>query len=252
MFSAACVGVEILGAASVEAPDALVLVFHSVGMHYVHYHGYATGMGVVDKRLKLLGGAETARRGKEVRHMVAERAVVGVLLYGHYLDGVVTVGSDSRQHLGAELAVGADALALLRHAYVAFVYEQGLGVGHEIVVLPFVGAVGMPYLRREYGCLFVLDYACGVGRDALARASGPAYYHFVKLAVADVVGCETEFPHSVVVNACGSVFQLLLPPGKVACEHKRGGVRRPFAEHPATVGAAVEAEIVMGVGEICQ
>ena len=38
---------------------------HSVGMHYVHYHGYATGMGVVDKRLKLLGGAETARRGKE-------------------------------------------------------------------------------------------------------------------------------------------------------------------------------------------
>ena len=237
---------------AVEASETFVLVLYGVAVHYVHNHGYASRMCGVHQCLELLGRAETARRSEEVADMVAERAVIRVFLNGHNLYGVIAVGCDARQHEFAELVVGAHAFALLRHAYVAFVYEQGLGVGHEIVVLPFVGAVGMPYLRREYGCLFVLDYACGVGRDALARASGPAYYHFVKLAVADVVGCETEFPHSVVVNACGSVFQLLLPPGKVACEHKRGGVRRPFAEHPATVGAAVEAEIVMGVGEICQ
>ncbi len=182
-------------------------------MHNVHYHGYATGMGVVDKRLKLLGSAETARRGKEVRHMVAERAVVGVLLYGHYLDGVVTVGSDSRQHLGAELAVGADALALLRHAYVAFVYEQRRRVGHESLVGPRKRPFGFVDLSRENMRRRVLHHTGGIGRYALGRAAGPVYLHLVQLSVPDGIGSHFHLPHArhAFANPRQAVLGQLLP-----------------------------------------
>ena len=118
-----------------------------MAVYYIHDYGYAGLVCGVYQRLKLLGGAEAARRREEVAHMVAERPIVRMLLYRHYLYGVVAVGGDARQHVLAELVVRAHTLALLRHAYVAFVYQQRLRVGTESVNGPAVRFLRLPHLR---------------------------------------------------------------------------------------------------------
>ena len=57
--------------------------------------------------------------------MVAEGAVVGMLLYRHNLDGIIAVLDNARQHVHAELLIGANSLTVLRHADVALINQQG-------------------------------------------------------------------------------------------------------------------------------
>ena len=120
---AAGVGIEVCGACAVDACYPLVLVLHGVGVHDVHYHGDAEFVGAVDEAFQLLGGAEARRCGEEVAHVVAERAVVGVFLDGHYLYGIVAVGGDARKHVVAEFGICAHPFALLGHADVALIYK---------------------------------------------------------------------------------------------------------------------------------
>ena len=250
---AAVAGVEVLRAGAVEASEALGLVLDGVAVHYVHNHGNALRVGLVDEGLELFGRTEAAAGGEEVADVVAEGAVVGMLLYGHYLYGVVAVSHDAGQHVGAEFVVGAHALVLLGHAYVALVDEQRLGVGHEAVgVAPLEALVGLPHLGREDGRLFVLHHARGVGGDAFAHTAGPVHHHLVELSVADVTRSQVQLPHAAVAEASGAVFQLFLPVGEVADEHDVGGVWRPFAEYPRAVGLAMQAEVAVGVGEVGQ
>ena len=102
-----------------------------------------------------------------------------MLLYGHDLYGVVSVGCDARQYLGAELIVGAYLLFLLGHADMALIYEEGFCVGSEVVDLEFVGMFRRVYLGAEYLGLFVLHHSCGICRDALALTAVPSDEHLV-------------------------------------------------------------------------
>ena len=65
-----------------------------------------------------------ATYSKEVGDMVSKRAVVGVLLQGHDLDGVVPQLADARQHGHAEVQVAVHAWLLTGHADVALVDAQ--------------------------------------------------------------------------------------------------------------------------------
>lgn len=183
--------------------------------------------------------------------MVAEGSVVGMFLDGHYLDGVVTVLGDAGQDVLAEFVVGTDALALLGHADMAFVDEQGFGVGYEVVDFPLIGLFGRPYLSREQVCLGILHHAVGVGGYAFAPAAVPFDEHLVVLAVLEGAGAELAFPHAVIA-ARESIFLAGLPVGEIADESDGGGIGSPFAEGPFSVGALVEAEILVGVGEVGQ
>ena len=71
--------------------------------------------------------------------MITERAVVGMLLNSHYLNGIVAVGGDARKGLLAEFIICAYTLLLLSHTYVALIYKEWFGVGSEFLNLEFVG-----------------------------------------------------------------------------------------------------------------
>ncbi len=62
-----------------------------------------------------------------------------MLLYGHDLDGVISVGRNTRQYLVAEFHICAYSLLLLRHADMAFIDEKRTGVGAEALHLPLIG-----------------------------------------------------------------------------------------------------------------
>ena len=93
-------------------------------MDNVHDDGNAPLVSLVDERFQVVGGAEPRRGSEEARHVVPEGTVVGVLLYGHNLNGIVAVDRDAWQNLFAKFVVGAHLLLLLGHADVAFIDEQ--------------------------------------------------------------------------------------------------------------------------------
>ena len=60
-------------------------------LHEVHNHGNAQAVGFVNELLEFIGCAESAGGCKEVGDVIAETAVVGMLLNGHHLNAVVAV-----------------------------------------------------------------------------------------------------------------------------------------------------------------
>ena len=168
---------------AVELVDALVEVFHIVGVYEVHNHGYAELMGAVYERAQLIGSTETRRGGKETRHVVAKRAVVGVLGYGHELHGVISRLLDAWQDVVAELGVCTHTLTLLGHAHVSLVDEQLADLRcAEVVVLPVVGSLDDKLcgivLRR-----LVLHHTLGVCRYAVAPAVVAVNVYLVQGAI---------------------------------------------------------------------
>ena len=74
--------------------------------------------------------------------MIAERAIIGMLLNGHNLYAVVAVVDDARQNVLLELGVGAHLLGILSHANVALVDEEWVGLGFESLLFPLIGCSG--------------------------------------------------------------------------------------------------------------
>ncbi len=248
---AASVAIEIEIIATVETPETLDLVLDGVAVDYVHDHSYAFGVSGIDQSLELLGCAETARRGEETRHMIAERPVIRMLLNRHDLNCIVAVGSDSGKDLFAELTVGADTLAVLRHAYMALVDQKGLCVGNKVAAGPLISLGRFPHLSRKNSGIAVLHHTSGVCRDALTFSSVPTNHHLVEIAVPDRFVREIHYPHSVVA-APERIHRFFLPAGKVADQSDGRSVWRPFAECPCAVGIVVKSEIMVCVGKVNQ
>ena len=171
-----------------------------------------------------------------------------MLLDGHYLYGVVAVGGDAREHFLAELVVGAHTLLVFGHAYVALVDEQRRDVGPEVGDPEPVGMLGLVDLRGEYLGLGVLHHACGVCRDAFPHAPFPFHAHLVEVAVTDGVGGDVHLPGAVAQAREAELLQVF-PVGEIPYEPYVGGVGGIFAEHPS-VGVAVQAVVLVGVGEV--
>ncbi len=248
---AASVAVEVEVVAAVNTAQTLVLVLDGVAVHYVHDHGDAERMGLVYQALQVVGRAETAGGGVEAADMIAERAIIGMLLYGHELDGVVAVLRDAGQDVDAEFLVCAHALLLLGHADVRLVYQQRARVGTEARGLEFIRGLGGVYLGREYLCVGVLHHARGVCRDAVALAAAPVHAHLVQVAVMDHVGGELALPRAV-LKAGQGITLVALPVAEVAYQDHLLGVGQIVAEHPRAVRLAVKSVVFISVGEFGQ
>ena len=96
-------GIEVQMVGAVEVREALGLVVHAVAVDDVHHHGDALAVRVVHQALELFRRAETGAQGVEIGHLVAEGAVVGMLLQGHDLEGVVPELLHLRKDGGAEV-----------------------------------------------------------------------------------------------------------------------------------------------------
>ena len=108
---------------TVELVDPLVEVLHVVGVHQIHHHRKFQFVSRAHERLERFGRAEARGRGEEVRHVVAERPVIGMFGDAHQLYRIVTLFPDPGKNLFGEFRIAAHAFALLSHTYVGFVDE---------------------------------------------------------------------------------------------------------------------------------
>ena len=237
--------VEIEVFLSVETPKALSLIVHAVGMHYVHNHRYAPGMGVVHEMLEFLRSAEAGGQRIEIGYLISERPVVRMLLECHYLQCVVSQLLHPRENTGPELLECGHLLLLGTHPYVAFIYERmGSRTGRRI--LPDVRFRRFPDLCAEHLGLRVLDHPSHIGRETFSTPARPLDEELVQIPVAEEHVRKAEFP---VASAGG--LQLVgggpLPVVEFADEIDSAGIRSPFPENPAATGIPVQTVVKMVV-----
>ena len=245
---AAAAAIKILGGVAGEVAEAFDFVLHSVALHHIHNYGDACLMRLVDELLQLFGRAEAGGRGEERTYVIAEAAVIGVLLNGHNLDAVVTLFDDARQHVFAKFVVSAHLFSILRHTDMAFVNQQRGGVGLERLFLKHIFLFGCPYLCAENLCVVVLHHAAAPCGNALAFAAFPVHFEFIEVLVFEGFCGELEFPVAGVFEALESIFLVFLPAVEIAYEINGRGIGRPFADYP-TLFRLVQTEIQMTVGK---
>ena len=187
----------------------------------------------IDERLQILWSSETARRRKETADMIAERAIVRMLLHRHYLYAVVSVLYDTRQYVVTEFGVCAHFLRILPHADMALINEQRAFYGTELLLFPHIRSLRFPHLCRENLRFLILYHTPCPRGDTLSLTSVPAYAHLVKVAMLKSFGRELQFPVACALNALCLILVCFLPAVKVAYEIQLRCIGRPLAEHPA-------------------
>ncbi len=120
-----------------------------------------------------------------------------MLLNGHNLYGVVSVGGYARQHIVGEFCVSAHPFFFRGHANVTFVYEQRVAFGLEVADAEAIRACGILHLSGEDMRFGVLHHTRGISRDSLSLTTGPGHEHLVEIAVMDSAFGYDEFPNTV-------------------------------------------------------
>ena len=241
--------VEELPGGAVEHIDALGGVLHGVGVDHVQQHAQPHFVGLVYQVFQVLGLAEPAGGGIEVRHLIAEAAIVGVLHNGHELDGVVARFLHSGQHQVRKLPISANLALLLGHAHVGLVNIEGI-LPAEALIRPRKGFLVVRHLAQPVDGAIFLDHPAGIERD-VPGALHKSIHHGLHLAALPqgVVPGQVELPVAV-----AKVFQGMgrgVPVVKFAGEVELVGAGSPLPIVPAP-GHMVEAEVFVGIGEFTE
>ncbi len=180
--------------------------------------------------------------------MIAEGAVVGVLLHRHQLDRVVSGPGDAWQDEVGEFTVGVHPRLLAGHAGVAFVDDWGVDGGRVEFMLPDVFILGVPDLSAEVVGFLVLDGAEDAGGDAVAfRAVGADDVEFDLVFVGEGVGGERGLP--IAFAGFGQRVSGGVPLVEIADQRDGFGLGCPFADGPlAGLGVALDSKVLVTVG----
>ena len=143
---------------SVKLTEAFKGVLDAVAVDNVHDDGYAFSMGVVHQGLEFLGGAEPGGKCEEIGHLIAERAVIRVLLESHDLDGVVAKLLYAGKDVLSEFLKGTNLFLLRGHADMALI-DKGMRALSGVAVFPLIGFFRVPYLGAEHLCHRILNHA---------------------------------------------------------------------------------------------
>ena len=115
--------VEIQVLASVELAEPFGLIVNRMRMHYIHHDSDSEPMGIIHQGLELLRCAETRAERKEIGHLIAERAVIRMLLKSHYLYRVIAQVSHLGKYITPEILKSTDTFLLSGHSDMALIYE---------------------------------------------------------------------------------------------------------------------------------
>ena len=213
-------------------------------MDNIHDDGNAHLVSSVNHLLQVLRCTKTTGGSEEAGYVIAKRAIVGMLLNSHHLNGIVAVLLDARQYILGEFLIGAHLLGILTHTHVALVNQQRRLVGFEIFLFPLIGFLRVPYLRRENLCLVVLNHTTAPSGNALAFSPIPLYLHLVKLSVLEGFLTEFQFPVASTLNALALIFLRLLPIVEITNQVNLCSIGSPLTEHP-TFSQFMESKIQM-------
>ena len=229
--------VEILIRRTVKIAETFQLVLYGMRMYDIHDDSNAAFVCLFDELLEFFRRTETRRSRKEVRYMVAERAIVRMLLDGHNLDAVVAQFGYTRQHIVLKFDIRSYALLLGSHTDMAFVDHQrfvGFPSARSFALSGNEWLGRSPYLCGEDLRTLILHYALCIRRDAFAVAANPLDQQFVMLAVVHLLLGEVAFPYAV-ANGVKTIVFRLFPVIEVAFDVDGRSVRSPLAEHPSGI-----------------
>jgi hypothetical protein len=179
--------------------------------------------------------------------MIAEAAIVGVLLNSHNLNTVVSVFDDTRQDVLTKFVVCTYLLCILSHTDMAFVDEQRVGMRSDFI-FKCIRVCRIPNLCREYLGTFVLHYSVGPCRNTFAAASRPVHHELIEVEMVQCVLLQREFPHAI-ANAGELIVDMLFPVVERADEEDLRSVGCPFAENPSLFGM-VQTEVEISRSKI--
>ena len=237
-----------------ELIDRSVKLVYSVGgildrvrVNEIEKHGKSHRMRFVDKLFKLPRRSVARGCCKERRDLIAERAVIGMLHYRHYLKRVVAERLYARKDVLAKFAVGSYSLLVLRHTDVTFVDAKSAPCGNEAAVLPLVLGLVHDY-RRPKSRVFVLNYALGVERNSLEQLATVLDDSLYQTAIPKRVLALKEDLKNTVADRRETKIEPS-PIHHIAREVDFLGGRCPFAIEPSVLGL-VKAEILVTVCKI--
>ncbi len=208
-------------------------------------------MRSVYQLFQVLRRSEAAGGSKEVTYVVAERAVVRVLLYCHYLDAVIACLDNAWKHVVLKLLVGADLLGILRHTYVALINEQRRSVWLEGFLLPFILLLWCPYLSGEYLGVVVLHHAAYPCWYALTLSAVPFHQQFEEVAMLQCIGWQFYLPVLTVLQLLHGILLILFPVVEVAYEVNLRSIRSPFSEYPSLV-SLMQSVVQVACGKVSE
>ena len=130
--------VEILVWVASEAAEPLDLILCSVAVDDIHDDGDTHAMRGIYELFQIFWRSESGAWREEGRDVVAEAAVVRVLLYRHDLYAVIAVTLDAWENVLAEFIVCADLLCVACHADMAFIDEERIFVCMKMLMLPLI------------------------------------------------------------------------------------------------------------------
>ena len=87
---------KILIFSAIEEIDSFTNVFHRMRVHEVHDDKQSHAMSCIHQLFQFFRSTETRAGGKEIRHMVTERAIVRMFGYRHELHSVVSTRLNTR------------------------------------------------------------------------------------------------------------------------------------------------------------
>ena len=242
---------EILARVTGKVAQSLVFILHGMAVYDIHHHGDSHGVSLIDERLQLLGCAKTTAGSKEVAYMITETAIIRMFLYSHYLYAIVTLLSHTRQYIVAEFHIRAHLLLILSHTDMAFVDEQGIGIGFELICLPYIGLLGRPSLSTEYLCLGILHYTIDPCRYAFSLSTFPMNTQFEERAMLEGLVLNLYFPISRLRYTLHGKLGTLLPTIEVTYDEDFCCIGSPFTQYPPIL-FTVQAEIEIAIGKFCQ
>ena len=117
-------GIEELIGVAAEIAEAFHFVLDGMAVDDIHDNRQPHFMGGVNELLQIFRRTAAAARGKEGADMVAEAAVIGVLLNRHNLNAVIAVFLYAGQDILGKFLVCTDFFRILCHADMAFIDEQ--------------------------------------------------------------------------------------------------------------------------------
>ena len=253
VHAVALAGAEILSAGTVKIVQTFGHILDRVGVHHIQQHGNAESMSGIDEVLQIIRRAEAVAGRKEGGNMVAERAIVRVLLNGHNLHHVVPQFCHAGQHLIRKLAVAVDAPLLARHAHMSLIDERRLYIGWiPAGILPFVRLGGFPDDAAVVeGGGILLSVANPGGHAVVVRIIRPHHMNLDMLAMLQCICRQAQLPHAI--RIAGHGISLAVPEIEIADKIHSPSPRGPLAVHPLSrSGITIESHAGVGFGKIHQ
>ena len=215
----------------------------------IHYYRDSHRMRGIYQFLKFLRSTEPRRRRKKTGNMISKTTVIGMLLYCHNLNTVVTIIPDTRKDILPKLHICTHLLLLLGHSNVALINEKGVFLGFESLDFEPIWCFRIPYLCRKNVRVIILDHPLAPRRNTVPFTAVPFDTHLVMLTMPDAAVRNADLPVTVVIQTVKAEFFLFSPIIEITYEIDIAGVWSPLTEYPF-VSFAVQTVIIVTLSKL--